>query len=118
MIDGKERRLSPRTANRFPLRFQAIPFAGNGYVDAQVEDLSPDGLRFRCRDEVRDRSGMLLELQLPDGLPVPFFGRTAWVRELPNSRGFEVGGRFEDQSTRGRNSIERYLQRDPASPVP
>ena len=118
MTDGKERRLYPRTASRFPLRFQVIPFVGNGYADGRVEDLSPDGLRFRCRAEVRDRSGMLLELHLPDGVPVHFFGRAAWVRELPDSRGFEVGGRFEDQSTWGRKTIERFLQSDSVSPGP
>lgn len=118
MIDGRERRLSPRTASRFPLRYQAIPFAGGGYVEAHVEDLSPEGLRFQCLDEVRKRSGLLLELQLPDGIPVHFFGRAAWVRELPHSRGFEVGGRFEDQSTWGRKTIERFLQRDSVSQDP
>jgi len=116
MTDGKERRIYPRTASRFPLRFQVIPFVGNGYLDARVEDLSPQGLRFQCRDEVRDRSGMLLELQLPDGVPVHFFGRAVWVRELTNSSGFEVGGRFEDQSTWGRKTIERFLHRDSVSP--
>jgi hypothetical protein len=118
MIDGKERRLHPRTASRFPLRYKVIPIVGGGYIDARVEDLSPEGLRFQCHDEVRDRSGMLMELQLPDGLPVHFFGRAAWVRELPDSRGFEVGGRFEDQSTWGRKTIERFLQRDSVSPGP
>ena len=118
MIEGRERRRYPRTASRFPLRYQMIPVAGGGYVDARVEDLSPEGLRFQCHDEVRDRSGMLMELQLPDGMPVHFFGRAAWVRELPDRRGFEVGGRFEDQSTWGRKTIERFLQRDSVSPGP
>jgi len=118
MIDGEERRLSHRTASRFPLRYQVIPFVGNGYADARVEDLSQEGLRFLCSDEVRDRSGMLLELHLPDGLPVHFFGRAAWVRELPNNKGFEVGGKFEDQSTWGRKTIERFLQRDALSSGP
>ncbi|MHB8836762.1 MAG: PilZ domain-containing protein [Candidatus Methylomirabilia bacterium] len=118
MIDGKERRLSPRVVSRFPLRYQAIPFAGGGYCEARVEDLSSEGLRFQCRDEVRDRGGMLLELQLPAGMPVHFFGRAAWVRELPNNGGFEVGGRFEDQSTWGRKTIEQFLQRDSVSPAP
>lgn len=118
MIDGKERRLSPRAARRFPLRYQAIPLAEGGYAEARVEDLSPEGLRFQCHDEVRERAGLLLELQLPDGMPVHFFGRAAWVRELPGSRGFEVGGRFEEQSTWGRKTIERFLQRDAVSPGP
>ena len=118
MIVGKERRLHPRTASQFPLRYQVIPVAGGGYVDARVEDLSPEGLRFQCHDQVRDRSGMLLELQLPDGLPVHFFGRAAWVRELPDNSGYEVGGRFEDQSTWGRKTVERFLQRDSCTPGP
>lgn len=116
MIDSKERRRAPRTASRFPLRFQVIPLAGDGYVDARVEDLSPEGLRFQCREEVRARSGMLVELQIPDEPPVHFFGRAAWVRELPGNDGYEVGGRFEDQSTWGRKAIERFLQHEaPAS---
>jgi len=118
MTDGKERRHYLRTATRFPLRYQVIPIAGRGYVDARIEDLSPEGLRFRCRDEVRAHSGMLLELQLPDGLPVHFFGRTAWVRELPDHGGFEVGGRFEDQSTWGRKTVERFLLNDSVSSGP
>jgi len=118
MIDGKERRRFPRTASRFPLRYQPIPIAEDGYVDGHVEDLSPEGLRFQCHDEVRDRSSLLLELQLPDGVPVHFFGRAAWVRELPDSGGFEVGGKFEDQSTWGRKTIEQFLQRDSVSPGP
>lgn len=118
MIEGRERRLSPRTASRFPMRFQVIPVAESRYLGASVEDLSPDGVRFQCREEVRKRSGMLLELQLPEGLPVHFFGRAAWVRKLPNSGGFEVGGRFEDQSTWGRKTLERFLQDVPGSPGP
>jgi len=118
MIESKERRCSRRIATRFPLRYRVIPVAGSGYVDGRVEDLSPEGLRFQCRDEVRVRSGMLLELQLPGELPAHFFGRTAWVRELPDHQGFEVGGRFEDQSTWGRKTIERFLKRDSASSGP
>ena len=118
MIDGKERRLHPRTASRFPLRYQVIPVSGRGYVGALVEDLSPDGLRFQCPDEVRANSSMLLELQLPDELPVHFFGRAAWVRELPDQRGFEVGGRFEDQSTWGRKTVERFLHHGSVSSGP
>jgi hypothetical protein len=115
MIDGRERRRSPRTESRFPLRYREIPIARMGYINALVEDLSLEGLRFQCRDEVRARVGLLLELQLPDEQPVHFFGRAAWVQELPDHRGFEVGGRFEDQSTWGRKTIERFLQRDPVA---
>ena len=118
MINGRDGRRSPRTASRFPLRYELIPVDGRGFIDARVEDLSPEGLRFQCQDEVRARSGMLLELKIPTGEPVRFFGRAAWVRELPDSSGFEVGGRFEDQSTWGRKTIERFLQRDAVSPGP
>jgi len=118
MIDSRERRRSPRKAGRFPLRYREIPIDRMGYINALVEDLSTEGLRFQCRDEIRARAGLLLELQLPDEQPVHFFGRAAWVQELPDRRGFEVGGRFEDQSTWGRKTIERFLQRDLASSGP
>ena len=115
MSDSKERRRSPRIAREFPVRYQVIPFVGKGYVDARVEDLSPEGLRFQCPEEVRAHAGMLLELQIPEALPVHFFGRAAWVRELPDHKGFEVGGRFEDQSTWGYKTIERFLRHDSVS---
>jgi hypothetical protein len=116
MIASTEDRHAPRTRSQLPVRYEVIPFDGRGFVDAQIEDLSPDGLRFQCRDEVRARSGMLLELQIPDAQPVRFVGRAAWVRELPDHSGFEVGGSFEDQTTRGRNAIERFLQHEALSP--
>jgi hypothetical protein len=118
MIDSKEDRRSPRTPSRFPLRYEVIPVDGRGFVDACVEDLSPEGLRFQCRDEVRTRAGMLLELQIPNAQPVHFVGRAAWVRELPDNGGFEVGGRFEDQSTHGRKTIERFLRHEVVSSCP
>ena len=105
MIASTEDRHSPRTRSQFPVRFEVIPFDGRGFVDAHVEDLSPDGLRFQCQDEVSTRSGMLLELLIPDAQPVRLVGRAAWVRELPNHSGFEVGSRFEDQSARGRKTV-------------
>ncbi len=110
MIDSKERRRSPRIASWFPLRYQVMPVAGGGSFGARAEDLSLEGLRFQCHEEVRARSGLLLELQLPDGQPVSFFARAAWARELPEHQGFLVGGRFEDQSTSGRKTIERFLR--------
>jgi len=116
--ESRERRRSPRRVGRFPLRYQVMPVAGDGFINALVEDLSAEGLRFQCPDEVRARSGMLLELRLPDAAPVHFFGRAAWVRELPDHRGFEVGGRFEDQSTWGRKQVERFLQPDSVSSAP
>lgn len=112
MIAVQESRRFPRTRSRFPLRYEVIPVDGRGFVDAGIEDLSPAGLRFRCRGEVRARSGLLLELRIPDAEPVCFFGRVAWVRELPEQGGFEVGGCFEEQSTHGRKAIERFLQHD------
>lgn len=118
MITGKEKRRSFRTTTQFPLRYKVMPVDGEGAVDARVEDLSPEGLRFQCRDEIRARWGLLLELQLPDEPPLRFFGRAAWVRELPGAGGFEVGGRFEDQSTSGRKTIERFLQHDSLSSGP
>ena len=118
MIGSKERRCSPRLPSSFPVRYRTIPVAGNGYVDAFAEDLSPEGVRFWCRDEIRARSGMLLELRLPDERSLNFFGRAAWVRELPDNMGFEVGGRFEDQSTWGRKTVERFLQHDALSAGP
>jgi len=118
MIGSRERRRAPRTACLLPLGYQVIPVTGEGFIHAIVEDLSPEGLRFQCRDEVRPRSGMLLKLELPDTPPVHFFGRAAWVQELPDYKGFEVGGRFEDQSTWGRKTVERFLLHDSVSSGP
>ena len=113
MMNSKERRNTPRAASLFPLRYRLLPVEGSGYFDARVEDLSPEGVRFRSPEEVRVRTGLLFELRIPGAPPVRSFGRAAWVRELANDSGFEVGGRFEDLSTSARKAIERHLQQDP-----
>ena len=113
MTNRKERRLSPRAASAFPLRFRPLPVEGAGYFEARVQDLSPAGIRFRSPDEVRVRSGLLFELIIPGAPPVRSFGRAAWVRELTNDSGFEVGSSFVDLSTSARKAIERHLQREP-----
>jgi hypothetical protein len=112
MMNRKERRLAPRAASVFPLRYRLLPVGGTGYFDARVQDLSLAGVRFRSPEEVRVRSGMLFELMIPGAPPVRSFGRAAWVRELANDSGFEVGGRFEDLSTSARKAIERHLQHE------
>ena len=113
MMNRKERRLTPRAASVFSLRYRLLPVGGAGYFDARVQDLSPAGVRFRSPEEVRVRSGLLFELMIPGAPPVRSFGRAAWVRELTNDSGFEVGSSFVDLSTSARKAIERHLQREP-----
>lgn len=117
MMNGKERRSTPRTASLFPLRYRLLPVEGDGYLEARVEDLSPQGLRFRSSEAVRARAGLLFELMIPGAPPVRSFGRAAWVRGLANDSGFEVGGSFVDLSTSARKAIERHLQQDPVPAV-
>ena len=109
MSENGERRSAPRVRQRLPMRFRLIPVNGDGYRIARVEDLSVGGVRFRCEGAVRPREGFLLEVLLPGGRPVHSFGRAAWVRELPGRGGFEVGGRFVDQSTSSRRAIEQHI---------
>ena len=110
MADRTERRLTPRVTSRFPMRYRAIPVTGAGYFDASVEDVSTEGVRFRCGEGVRVRSGLLFELQIPGAQPACTLGRAAWVRELPGAAGYEVGSAFVDQSTATRKRIERHIQ--------
>jgi hypothetical protein len=110
MHDRKERRRFPRARGSFPMRYRLIPLADESYLHARVEDLSPDGVRFRCAGSVRPRNGLLLELLLPGAQAVRSFGRAAWVRELPGRDGFEVGGKFVDQSTSTRRAIAQHLE--------
>jgi hypothetical protein len=115
MLNPRERRRSPRVTSEFPLRYRKIPVIQPGYHVAWVEDLSADGVRFRCNDDIRVQSSLLFELLIPGAQPVHSFGRAAWVRELPGHDGFEVGGKLEDQSTSVRRAIVQYLQREHAS---
>lgn len=110
MVSTKDRRRSPRIASRFPVHFRPIPIEESGYRFAMAEDVSAEGVRFQCLDLVRPRSGMLLELMVPGDAPVRSFGRAAWVRELPDNGGFEVGGWFEDPGLAVRRSIARHLE--------
>lgn len=109
MRELKERRAERRVRLRLPMRYCLIPVSGDGYRAARIEDLSAGGVRFRCTSAVRPREGFLLELLLPGGRPVHSFGRAAWVRELPGQGGFEVGGRFVDQSTSSRRALEQHI---------
>ena len=114
MASSSERRRFPRVDSEFPLRFRQIPVSGAGYLQANVEDVSASGVRFWCSEEVRVRSSLLFELLIPGAEPVHSFGRAVWVRERPNREGFEIGGRFEEQSTMSRKALERHLQRENA----
>lgn len=109
MGDRRDRRSTARVNRRVPMRYRLIPVEGAGYCEGSVTDLSPAGLRFRCGGSVRPKAGLLIELHFPDGAPVHSFGRATWVRELPGRDGFEVGGRFVDQSTAARRAIERRI---------
>jgi hypothetical protein len=113
MKNASDRRRSPRVSSSFPLRYRLIPVSGSGYVEGRVEDLSADGVRFLVPGDVRARSGFLFEMLVPGAKPVRTFGRAAWVRELPDRSGFEVGSSFVDQSTAARKAIERHLHREP-----
>lgn len=109
MWDRRERRGTPRVSRRFPMRYRLIPVDGGGYREGSVADLSTEGVRFRSAGSLRPKAGFLVELLFPEGAPVHVFGRAAWVRELPGQDGFEVGGRFVDQSTSARRAIERRI---------
>ena len=111
MANPKDRRRFPRVASEFPLHSWRIPVGRAGYREARVEDLSAGGVRFRCADDARVRSSLLLELLIPGAPPIRSFGRVAWVRQLPGDAGFEIGGVFEEQSTQVRAAIERHLVR-------
>jgi hypothetical protein len=110
MSNRKERRRTRRVTSRFPMRYRTIPVTDAGYLDARVEDVSPEGVRFRCAEGIRLRAGLLFELQIPGAPPACSFGRAAWVRELPGAAGYEVGSAFVDQSTATRKRIERHIQ--------
>lgn len=116
MWKRNERRRAARSVSRFPMRFRLIPVGEAGYLEGTVEDLSGEGVRFRCPGGVRARSGLLLEMLVPGGRAVHVFGRAAWVRDLPGNGGVEVGGGFVDQSTTARKAIERHLKQQSAAP--
>lgn len=106
---SNERRF-PRTPAAFPVRFRVVPDGGGRYYEARGVDLSTAGLRFRHPEPIPSRSSLIVELQLPGEAPVRSLGRVAWVRELPDERGFEVGGPLVEPSTAARLRIERYLR--------
>lgn len=110
MADFAKIRNAPRIRGAFPVYYRLVPGSGPGYREAVGVDLSPEGVRFSCPELVPARSGFLVELRLPGLAPVRSLGRAAWVRALPDDRGFEVGGPFVEPSTAARQRIERYLQ--------
>jgi len=112
MRTGKDRRRFHRVPTQFPLRYRLIPVDETGYLEAHVEDLSPEGVKFRAGSGIRARAGLLLEMLVPGAEPVRVFGRATWVREAPGDGGSEVGTRFVDQSTATRKAILRHIERE------
>ncbi|MBI5439648.1 MAG: PilZ domain-containing protein [Deltaproteobacteria bacterium] len=109
-------RRSRRVPAVFPVTYW-VPLAGSRFREARGVDLSPDGLRFSCREVVPMRAGFLVELRLPGQEPVRTLGRAAWVRPLPGDGGFEVGGPLVEPTTAARLRIERFLRSVEAQPA-
>lgn len=112
------RRQFPRVDQRFPLRFRPLPVRNAAAYEGGAEDLSCGGVRFRCAEGLRPRSGVIVELHVPGADPVSSLGRVAWVKELAETGGFEIGLRFEDQSTAARMAIQKHLRRLPVKENP
>jgi len=117
MVNPEDRRRTPRYVSEVPAHYRLLPFDGSPPLDAVTEDLSLEGVRFRCPAGLRPRSGMLFELLVPGEQAVRSFGRAAWVQPLPYHVGYEVGVRFEDQSTATRRLIARHLEHRAAAPA-
>lgn len=110
MTGFSDERRFPRTPAAFPVRFRVVPDGGGRYYEARGVDLSAAGLRFFSAEAVPPRAGLIVELRLPGEPPLRSLGRVAWVRELPDEFGFEVGGPLIEPSTAARLRIERYLR--------
>jgi len=102
MVD--ERRRHARTATDSSVRYRVIPGVRLDLQGAHLRDYSPGGVRFRTLEYLPLGARMLLELHLPSSPPVRAFGRAAWVRMLPGTSGFEVGGQLEFPDAAGPDS--------------
>lgn len=109
MKSEADRRSAPRVASRFTLRFRTIPGPGEGSLLAQVKDVSRSGIRFRIPRFVPLRQRFVVEMHIPGSSPVTAIAHAAWVRERPGHDGFEVGGRFVEETSAAGAALERHL---------
>jgi hypothetical protein len=91
------------------LRYRRIPISPLGPHNAMVEDLSKGGVRFRVDEFLSRKANLLLEVHLPGAHPVRTLASVAWVRELPEDEGFDVGGSFVDPPHEARAAFEKLV---------
>jgi hypothetical protein len=105
----RDKRLSPRVGLRCPLRYRVVPVTEAGYSYALAHDVSPTGFRFHSQTFVPRKSGILVELLLPESSPVRSLARAVWVREMPGDDGFEIGGSFVEPPHDARTALSRFV---------
>lgn len=115
---GEERRRSPRTAGRFPVKYYKFTEgAAAGTDDAVMNssystDLSTGGIRLTSHKFIPISHRLVLEIDLPGcTAPLKAVAKVAWIRKGRAEGDFELGAHFLEVSKKNMVLITKYLDR-------
>lgn len=80
--------------------------------EVMTKDVSCEGLRFICNDEIREGTALELNINIPNANnPVHINGKAVWVKKLSIEDGspFEVGVEFMEIEEDNKNTFLKYL---------
>lgn len=95
-----------------PIQLRYIIEGDSTRKDVTTKDLSCDGLRFICSDEISAGSGIEMNLMIPEAAnPVHAKGKVVWVKRLTleDSSPYEVGVEFSKIEEDNKNTFLKYL---------
>jgi uncharacterized protein (TIGR02266 family) len=118
-----EQRRHPRVTAELPARISTIepeldPWSGRPFFRAVQEtcvNLSRGGVFVQTAEPLAPGRRVLVEIHLPDGLPLEAIGRVAWTRRVMTARERDrnagVGVEFLGGAPEQFSALERFISR-------
>lgn len=109
MTDFTEKRKFPRLDIRIPLQYREIR-GGHDSLGTLTRNLSEGGFCFVIDKFLPLHSHLVVETILPNTeKPIKAVSKVAWIRKLPYSDEYEVGGQFLDITKPDRKILSESL---------
>jgi hypothetical protein len=108
-----ERRLFPRVTVQGDGQYRRIPInrERDRVQNARILDVSHGGFRLHSDKLLNLKSNLLLDLQFPGSPHFRALATVAWVKAMPGSDGYEVGGTFVEPTDEARAALGNIILR-------
>ena len=83
--------------------------------ETTIENISESGIRFRSSQFIPLHHRLSFKLNLPKRKTVEATVQPAWIKEIPSTHQYDIGGRFIMLSEEDRTVIRRYVTNPNAS---